>query len=365
MKESIREVDAITAAAQTGRKRFSGLRHGIMTFLNRLVLIAVCLITLLPAVWVIASSFSAGTSLYSGGIIPEKFSIRNYRQLFFGSEVESWSSWDWAVLTALGVAIVGLVVGVVLLIKNRERIHTRWILISAAAALVGSYFVGGAFLNRLSDTDFLLYIKNSMLICIPASALSLMLALTMAYAFSRFRFPGRRIGLLSLILIQLFPAIMSIVAIFRLLQMIKLLDSFWGLILVYGGGGVAFNAWLLKGYIESIPQELEESAYIDGANSWQAFTRIVLPLATPMMAVVYILNFIGYFQEYLLASIVLFDPNKWPIALGMRFYISSNYSANWTGFAAASIMASIPIMLLFFSMQRFLVEGLTKGALKG
>jgi arabinogalactan oligomer/maltooligosaccharide transport system permease protein len=349
-----------------GRKKPLRPRVIILAILHRLVLILACVITLLPAVWVIAASFSAGTSLYSGGLIPAKLSLRNYRQLFFGNEIETWSGGDWLSFGLLGLLLLGLCVLIIILIKRREQIRRKGLLLlSICMALLVLFIAGKLFVGRLSDTYFLRYIKNSLIICIPASALSLGLATSMAYAFSRFRFAGRRFGLLTLILIQLFPAIMSIVAIFRLLQLVKLLDNFLGLILVYGGGGIAFNAWLLKGYIESIPRELEEIAYIDGATTWQAFTRIVLPLATPMMAVIFILNFIGYFQEFLLASIILFDPQKWPIALGMRFYITSNYAQNWTGFAAASIVASIPIMIIFFSLQRFLVEGLTKGALKG
>jgi arabinogalactan oligomer/maltooligosaccharide transport system permease protein len=362
----MRQPITIPTLTSAKRNRGASIRTALMTFLNRLILIVVCVITLLPAVWVIAASFSAGTSLYSGGLIPEKLSLRNYRQLFFTSEIDTWSSGDWFSFGFLVFLILALIIFLVVLYKKRERIRMRWTLyLAVLLAIVIFYFVGKAVLDQLGDTDFLLYIKNSLLICIPASALSLILATTMAYAFSRFKFAGRRFGLLTLILIQMFPAIMSIVAIFKLLQIITLLDTFWGLIIVYGGGGIAFNAWLLKGYIESIPRELDEIAYIDGATTLQAFMRIVLPLATPMMAVVFILNFIGYFQEFLLASIVLFDPGKWPIAVGMRFYIASNYSQNWTGFAAASIVASIPIMIIFFSLQRFLVEGLTKGALKG
>jgi arabinogalactan oligomer/maltooligosaccharide transport system permease protein len=356
---------ATRSAAREKRNAFR-LRTLLLTTLNRLVLIMICIITLLPALWVVAASLSAGTSLYSGGLIPSTLSLRNYLQLFFGSDIETWSTGQWVSLCFLAVMVIGLCIGLVVLFKRRERMRSKRIFYLAIfVVLILIALFGKALIDHFSDTDFLLYMENSLMICIPASTLTLILALTMAYAFSRFRFSGRRSGLLILILIQMFPAIMSIVAIFRLLQLIKLLDTFMGLILVYGGGGVAFNAWLLKGYIDSIPIELEEIALIDGANQWQAFTRIALPLATPMMAVIFILNFIGYFQEFLLASIILFDPGKWPIAVGMRFYISGNYSQNWTGFAAASIIASIPILIIFFSLQRFLVEGLTKGALKG
>ncbi|MBG0770890.1 MAG: ABC transporter permease subunit, partial [Anaerolineaceae bacterium] len=138
-----------------------------------------------------------------------------------------------------------------------------------------------------------------------------------------------------------------------------------GLILIYGGTGIAFSTYLLKGFIDSLPKEIDESAYIDGASHWQVFIRIILPLASPMLAVVYLFSFIGFYQEYLIASVVLSSPNLRPIALGLRFFINGNYAQNWTGFAAASIVASVPVMIIFFALQRYLITGLTRGALKG
>ena len=280
------------------------LKRALGLLLNRLALLTACAVTLFPALWVVAASFSQGTSLYSGGLIPAKVTLANYAQLFF---------------------------------RN----------------------------GRLGGTDFMLWMKNSLIICLPASLLAVGLTTTMAYAFSRFRFAGRRFGLLVLVLLQMFPAIMSIIALFRMLQLLGLLDKHLGLILVYGGGSIGFNTWLLRGYLESIPRDLEEAAYIDGATYWQAFTRVVLPLATPMLVVVFFFNFIGFFQEYLLASIILFRPELRPIALGMRFYINGKYAQNWTGFSAASVVASLPVLIIFFALQKFIVEGLTKGALKG
>jgi arabinogalactan oligomer / maltooligosaccharide transport system permease protein len=241
---------------------------------------------------------------------------------------------------------------------------------SAGTSLYSSGFVPARttlenYASLFTGMDFLLWMKNSLVICTASSALTLFFTTTMAFAFSRFRFPGRRIGLLVLILIQMFPAVMSIVAIFRLLQVFHLIDSHLGLILVYSGTGIGFSTYLLKGYIDSIPVELDESAYIDGATHWQVFIKMILPLASPMLAVVFLFSFIGFFQEYLIASVVLNSPDLRPIALGMRFYINGSYAQNWTGFAAASITASVPVMVIFFSLQRYLVTGLTKGALKG
>ncbi|QRN84010.1 sugar ABC transporter permease [Chloroflexota bacterium] len=265
---------------------------------TRLILVIACLLVLFPAIWLVMASFSAGTSLYSSSLIPQKITLDNY-------------------------------------------------------------------LNLFSGIDFLMWMKNSLIICTCSSTLTLFFTTTMAFAFSRFRFLGRRVGLLFLILIQMFPAVMSIVAIFRLLQVLHLLDSQLGLILIYGGTGIAFSTYLLKGFIDSLPKEIDESAYIDGASHWQVFTRIILPLASPMLAVVFLFSFIGFYQEYLIASVVLSSPNLRPIALGLRFFINGNYAQNWTGFAAASIVASLPVMIIFFVLQRYLITGLTRGALKG
>jgi arabinogalactan oligomer/maltooligosaccharide transport system permease protein len=334
--------------------------------LARAILILACVVALFPAVWVVAASFSAGTSLYSGGLIPAKVTLRNYSQLFFDTDVLTWFRRHWSTFVPSALALLFLGTGLAVGLRRRDRIRRRRLLwLFVGLAVPGLYVAGRAFLASLGDTDFVLWMTNSLIVCIPAGLFSLSLTVTMAYAFSRLQFVGRRFGLLILILIQMFPAIMSIVAIFRLLQILRLLDRYLGLILVYGGGSIAFNTWLLKGYLDSIPKDLEESAYIDGATHWQAFTRIIFPLATPMLAVAFLLSFIGYYQEFLLASIILFRPQLRTMALGMRFYISARYAENWTGFAAASIVASLPIMVIFYSLQRFLVEGLTKGALKG
>lgn len=218
--------------------------------------------------------------------------------------------------------------------------------------------------NLFVKTDFLAWLKNSLIVCGSGSLLGLFLTISMAYAFSRFRFWGRRYGLLALILVQMLPATATIVAIYRLLQLIGGLNHLWGLMLVYGGTTIPFNAWLMRGYFDSIPQEMEEAAYVDGATRWQAFWQIALPLCTPMAAVIFIFNLIAFYNDYLLASIVLTGKTNYTIALGLRFF-TAPYAANWAMFAATSILACLPITIVFYSLQRFLVQGLTRGALKG
>lgn len=220
------------------------------------------------------------------------------------------------------------------------------------------------YLDLFSNTDFLLWIKNSVIACTGGGLLALFFTITLAYAFSRFRFKGRRYGLLVLILIQMLPATATIVAIYKILQAIGQINHLTGLILVYGGTTIPFNAWLMRGYFDTIPQDLEESAYIDGATSWQAFTKIALPLAMPMVAVIFIFNLITFYNDYLLASIVMSGKQNYTVALGMRFF-NQPYAANWAMFAAASILACLPILIIFYSLQRFLVQGLTWGAVKG
>jgi arabinogalactan oligomer/maltooligosaccharide transport system permease protein len=206
--------------------------------------------------------------------------------------------------------------------------------------------------------------KNSVIACLGGSLLSLFFTITMAYAFSRFKFAGRRYGLLVLILIQMLPATATIVAIYQVLQHLDLLNKMVGLILVYGGFSIPFNAWLMRGYFDSIPRDLDESAYIDGANEWQTFTKIALPLAMPMVVVVFIFNMISFFNDYLLVSIVMSGNENYTVALGMRFFTQA-YAANWSMFAAGAILACLPIMIIFYALQRFLVQGLVNGAIKG
>lgn len=224
----------------------------------------------------------------------------------------------------------------------------------------------------LKGSDFYAWIKNSFFVCIISTTLCLLFTCTAGYAFSRFRFAGKKQGLIMMIIIQMFPATMAMVALYKLLNVFDAVTggfigfNLMGLILIYTGGNIPFNTWLIKGYIDgSIPKELEESAYIDGATKWQTFTKIVLPLMGPIMAVIGIFTFIAAYNDFLIPSIVLQDSAQYTLAVGLRGFISGKFSMNWTQFAAASVLGSLPILIVFLSLQRFLVEGLTKGAVKG
>ncbi len=223
----------------------------------------------------------------------------------------------------------------------------------------------------LAHSNFLLWVRNSLLVCTASSLLALCFATTAGYAFSRFRFVGRKYGLLTLIILQMFPAMMAMWAIYSMLNFLNSVThgiigfNLLGLTLIYAGGGIPFNIWLIKGYLDSIPRELEESAYVDGASRWQTFVQVTLPLMGPILVVVGVLTFIGAYNDFLIPSIVLLDDSQYTLAVGLRSFISGRYDTNWAQFAAASMLGALPVLALFLSLQRFLVEGLTKGSVKG
>lgn len=224
----------------------------------------------------------------------------------------------------------------------------------------------------LTETPFLRWILNTVIVAGLSSIIALAVTALAGYAFSRFNFIGKKNGLMTMILLQMFPAAMSMVAIFSLLQYLGAmtggivgLNSLLGLSLIYIGAGIPFNTWMIKGYVDSLPKELEESALIDGATKTQTFIKIILPLMGPILAVVAIFNFISPYSDFIFPSVVMFEESKYTLAVGMQSFISGNFSTNWTLFAAGSIIGAIPILILFFALQRFLVEGLTKGAVKG
>ncbi len=212
---------------------------------------------------------------------------------------------------------------------------------------------------------FLLWTLNTIKISIITTLLVLLVVTLGAYVLSRFRFTGRRALLMTLLVLQMFPGTLSMVAIYALLNTVNLLDTHLGLILVYAGSGIPFATWLVKGYMDSIPISLDEAALLDGATHLQIFSRITFPLCAPTLAVIGLLNFIGPFSEYLLARLVLLTPEKTTLAVGLHQFISNQYGQNWTQFAAGAVLTAIPITILFLFLQRHFIHGLTAGATKG
>lgn len=215
------------------------------------------------------------------------------------------------------------------------------------------------------NSDYLLWYKNSLIIAVANAVGSVVITSLIAYAFSRYKFIGRKYGLYMFLLLQMFPALMGMVALYILLNTIGLTDSLLGLLLIYLGGQIPFNAWLVKGYFDTITKELDEAAKIDGAGHLRVFWTIMLPLAKPILAVVALFNFMAPFMDFLLPRIVLTSPENFTLALGLFNFISDQFSTNFTRFAAGAILIAVPIALVFLFLQRYLISGLTAGGTKG
>ena len=283
---------------------------------RHLALIVFTLVVLFPVFYIVAISFNEHSSLGTG-IIPERFSLTHWRYV-------------------LGLPYTDPVTG---------------------KTVVSPY-------------PILLWLTNSVKVATISSLLILMLSTTSAYALSRFRFRGQKLSLATLMVLQMFPAIMAMVAFYVMLDFVGGyipwlgVDTHGGLILVYIGG-TPFYIWLIKGYFDTIPKSLEESAIIDGCNRFQAFCKIVIPLSTPILAVVALLTFIQVFSDFVLPSIILKSDDKLTFAVGIQIFIADTYSNKWGQFAAACILCAAPIAALFMSINRYIVAGLAKGGSKG
>ncbi|GCL62711.1 maltose ABC transporter permease MalG [Pseudaquabacterium pictum] len=213
------------------------------------------------------------------------------------------------------------------------------------------------------------WIANSLKVALLSATAGLLLSVTSAYAFARLRFAGRQATLNAMLLLQMFPSVLALVALYALFDRLGDwvpwlgLNSHWSLALAYTGA-VAQHIWLIKGYFDSVPAELEEAAAVDGASRFQAFVLVLLPLARPVLAVVFVLAFLGAMIEYPVASVLLHDEQQLTLAVGSRLFLF-NQRYLWGDFAATAILAGLPLTLMFMLMQRWLVSGLTAGGVKG
>lgn len=243
--------------------------------------------------------------------------------------------------------------------------------------------------TSLAIYPFWNWIRNSFFVAGFSTTLILFITMLSAYSFSRFRFYGRRTLLLSLLLIQAFPNLLAMVALFLILLEIGRLataipaalpvldfidwsfmeifglNALGGLILVYIGGAMGVNTWLMKGFFDSIPQDIDESAKVDGATHWQTFWILIFPLVRPILAVVGVLSFIGTFNEFVLARIMLRDAENWTLMVGLFNFISADFNRDWGLFAAGALVAGTPVVILYLALQDQIVGGLTAGAVKG
>jgi arabinogalactan oligomer / maltooligosaccharide transport system permease protein len=269
-----------------------------------------------PILYVISSAFNPVDSLGSTGVIPEDLTLDNFRAILSGSPGEEGTS-----EAAIDVPY-----------KNW---YVNMIFVSGMTALVSVFF-----------------------------------GVIAAYAFARFRFKGRRMGMLSLLLIQMFPTFLAVVAIYLIVLRVGDifpaigLDTRLGLILVYLGGVLGVNTWLMKGFLDSIPDSLDESARVDGATPSQVFWAVILPLAAPVLAVVGLISYIFSINEYIIASVLIDSTDKFTMTVGLYSFINDKYAQQWGTFCAGVILAAIPVVILFFFLQRYFTEGVA-GAVKG
>ena len=273
---------------------------------RHVLIISVCLFSLFPLYLVVISSFNSTGSLRLDSFVPREISFANYKLLFSDPAI-----------------------------------------------------------------PYLTWMKNSLVVAGATAVLSVTIGSASAFAFSRLNFKGRKTGIQMLLLVQMFPAILAISAVYVIMERVYTfapsigLGTQAGLLLIYLGGAMGVNIWLLKGFVDSIPKELDEAAKIDGASAVQTYWLIFMPLAAPVLAVVSLLSFIGTFNEFILARLFLVDMESRTVAVGLQQFIGGQYSENWGPFAAGSIIASVPIVIIFLSLQKYIVNGLTAGSVKG
>jgi arabinogalactan oligomer / maltooligosaccharide transport system permease protein len=284
------------------------------TWWRHVVGIAALLFALFPVAYIVSAAFNATPTLTGARLIPRHVTLDNFRELL-STDVSGTSS-------------------------------------QAAA-------------------HYLRWLVNTMIVAGSAAILSVLLSAFAAYAFSRFRFRGRRMGMVSLLLIQMFPQLTLVVALYLIVLRTGEvfgalgLNQLTAIIVVYLGGAMGVNTWLMKGFFDTIPKELDESARVDGATPAQVFWGVVLPLATPVLAVIGLISFVFTINEFAIASALLQTTDKFTIGVGMQSFIDQKYAEHWGPFAAGVLLTSIPVVLLFIFLQRYIIGGLTQGSVKG
>ncbi|MEO0561403.1 MAG: sugar ABC transporter permease [Chloroflexota bacterium] len=225
--------------------------------------------------------------------------------------------------------------------------------------------------RELFEENYWRWMFNSIVVATITATLSVLVSAVSAYAFSRFRFRGRRSMLLTVFLVQVFPNTLSMVATYLLIQLIGQyipmlgLNTLGGLILVYLGGAMGINTWLMKGFFDTVPRDLDESAKIDGATDWQIFWLVIMPLVRPILAVVAILSFVTTYADYLLALVLVTEEQNYTLAVGLSRFVGNEFTQRWGVFAAGALIGAVPIIIIYLVLQDFIVGGLTAGSVKG
>lgn len=349
--------------------------------LTHLFLILVVLVAIYPLVYVLIAAFDPRNSLYSfpdfgnpnilyrSGLLPDinKLSLENFQKLFEGVTIPGAQI---ALAVVVGAALAVLAILALLNRFGREGAGISqartWAMRAMIAALVllVIFMTPAQFQGSTNESKFLLSVRNTLFVSGMTGLLAILLSTTSGYAMARLRFPGRFQTLLFFIFIQMFPTTLALVAIYALMVKLGLSNTFTGLILAYSGGAIAFNTWIYKGYVESLPESLEEAAMVDGATRWQTFLRVVLPLSGGMLVFIFLNQFIGTYAEYILSSILLTGVEKWTVGIMLLSFTSGQFSTKWGIFAAAATLGALPIVALFYGFQQFFVGGAVAGGVK-
>ncbi|TVR18645.1 MAG: ABC transporter permease subunit [Anaerolineaceae bacterium] len=297
-------------------------------------------------------------------------------------------------LTIIGIAITFALFPVMFIVSsafNPTGTLSTQTFIPAGVDDIGDLTINfrALMVDRLDIYPFWNWIGNSFIVAGTSTILVVLITALSAYSFSRFRFMGRRQLLLGILLIQAFPNLLSMVALFlilleigRLAEAIPIalpflsfidwsflrlfgLNSLGGLILIYMGGAMGINTWLMKGFFDSVPRDIDESALVDGASHWQIFWSLIFPLVRPILAVVGVLAFVGTFNEFVLARIVLRSQENWTLMVGLYNFISAEFNRDWGKFAAGALVSGVPSVVLYLILQDQIVGGLTQGSVKG
>ncbi len=250
---------------------------------------------------------------------------------------------------------------------------TAWIVISSfnpSSSMFSSEFIPKDptlkhYVKLLNETEYPRWFMNTLKVATMNMVLSVIITIITALAFSRFKFKGKKVSMMVILLLQMFPSILALTAIYVLLTKLGMINTFSGLVIVYVAGQIPFNTWLVKGYLDGIPKSLDEAARIDGASNIMIMTKIVLPLAKPILVFVAFQNFITPWFDFVFPNMILRSPSKWTLAMGLFRWVSTRQQNNFTMFAAGAVLIAIPITILWAIFQKHIIEGLSAGATKG
>lgn len=265
-------------------------------------------------------------------------------------------AFTYVLLTLIALMVILPVVYIVMMAFNAERSLYIDTIFPTSYSL-------SAFARLFTETDYLLWYANTLIVGVMTAFLEILLVLPTSYALSRLRFRGRKNYLMVFLVLQMFPGTMSMVAYYVLLNMLGLLDTYFGLVVIFACTAIPGSTYMMKGFLDTIPRALEESAMLDGANRWQCVTHIIMPLSKSMVGLLALFGFAAPFGEYMLSKILITNPNKFTLALGTYQEIFSQATTDYAMFAAAAILSSLPIVIIYMSLQRVIMEGLS-GATK-